>query len=138
MPFCLVIGDSIAVGVADELRMQGVPCQVEAKVGMSTAGWRSRYGGWQGISPADAVIISLGSNDRGAAYHDLWQVRKSTQAKHVIWILPANNPAADHAIQTFARELGDTVIAFAPGHDGVHPHSYRELVKHLVPALDRR
>ena len=133
--FVIVVGDSIGVGVAQELRMQGVPCVAEAKVGMSTAGWRSRYGGWQG-SPADAVIISLGSNDRGAAYQDLWQVRKSTQAKHVIWILPANNPAADHAIREFARELGDTVIAFAPGADGVHPHSYRELVKHLGRILN--
>lgn len=130
---CLVLGDSIAVGTAQALRQHGVVCRVEAAVGISTAGWRVRFAPW-GV-PANVVVISLGSNDRGAQYADLWQIRKRIKAKKVIWILPANNHVAASAISAMATELGDYVMAFAPGHDGVHPHSYQRLGDGLAPLV---
>ena len=133
MLHCLVIGDSIAVGVAEELNRTGITCTAEAKVGISTAEWLFRY---PPPDPADIVVISLGANDQGrASVDDFWQVRKRIQGQRVIWVLPANNPKADEEIQLLAAECGDHVIAFAPGADGVHPRSYRTLVKNLSSAL---
>ena len=124
---CLIIGDSIAVGIASRLP----ECQVAAKVGISSAGWAREFG-VHPLDPRDTVVISLGSND-GHVYSLQWlrRIRDAITAKRVIWVLPACNETARLGIEHLATFHGDQVIAFAPGRDGIHPENYSRLAGRL-------
>ena len=119
---CLIIGDSIAVGLSWVIK----GCAVTAKVGMSS-GWilAHAYSG-----NFDTVYVSAGSNDPSnpALVHNLEGIRvKNPNAKYV-WIAPVNSTAksANHNV---AARYGDKVVDFVPGGDHVHPRSYQELAK---------
>lgn len=130
---CLILGDSIGVGLSEKLP----ECTRLATVGLSTAGWLHRYGGLNAYAPHDYVVISLGSNDgRVYAMANLRRIRDQVTAKRVIWVLPACNELARRGIEHLAAYNGDSVVSFQPGHDGVHPWSYSLLahdVKRLAP-----
>ncbi len=123
---CLVIGDSIALGVGQTLP----ECRTEARVGIT-----SRQFVHQFLSPreADKVVISLGVNDGVSAYTipNLQRVRESVRGRTVYRLLPANHDYARTAIRTVAAKFGDRVIDCAPqaGPDGLHPtgKGYRTL-----------
>lgn len=122
---CLIIGDSIAVGVS-QVRPE---CQTISKSGINSADWNRRN--LQRLEPARTLIISLGANDyRGIdTLHNIRRLRSQAQARKVYWILPSERlkPAQVKAVQQIAVEYGDTVIARPESNisaDGVHP-TYR-------------
>jgi lysophospholipase L1-like esterase len=115
---CLVIGDSIALGVGHTLP----ECRTEARVGIT-----SRRFVHELLSPqqADKVVISLGVNDGESAstISSLQRVRESVRGRVVYWLLPPHHDYARTAIRTVARQFGDRLIDCAPeaGPDGLHP-----------------
>lgn len=124
---CLVIGDSIAVGIGQFLP----DCRVEARVGISAGRFVHEI-----LTPQSArmAVISLGVNDGiapGATARELRAVRRSTTSPVVYWVLPASHPDARAAIRMVAREFGDRLIDAGPmaGEDGLHPTNagYRTL-----------
>lgn len=115
---CLVIGDSIAVGVGHTLP----ECRTEAHVGIN-----SRQFVHELLTPqqADTVVISLGVNDGPSAYTipNLQRVRETVRGRTVYWLLPPHHEYARVAIRTVAARFGDRTIDCTPeaGPDGLHP-----------------
>ena len=132
---CLIIGDSIAVGTK-----QFAPhCELQGKGGINTWQFNKMY---KGKFEADAVIISLGSNDhKGVKTHkELLEMRQRIGAKNVFWILPAGNLKASEVpitkIQSIVKEIaesyGDIVLPIRGLQaDGIHPSwsGYKDIVK---------
>jgi lysophospholipase L1-like esterase len=115
---CLVIGDSIAVGVGQTLP----ECRTEARVGITSQQFIHEL-----LSPqqADKVVISLGVNDGPSAYTipNLKRVRETVHGRTVFWLLPAHHDYARAAIRSVATQFGDRLIDCTPeaGPDGLHP-----------------
>lgn len=131
---CLILGDSIAVGVAQNLPQ----CEMVAKVGLNTDQMLRRSTHW--IS--DTVIISLGSNDNfpiPIEFDILRKFRKTIESKRVFWIMPNINPAARAIIREIARDYGDFLIDahhYDKSPDRIHPTAkgYREIAR-SIPVL---
>lgn len=125
---CLSLGDSLAVGVGQQLPQ----CRVEAEIGITSARYAIEH-----RSPhyADRVVISLGVNDGAGAntLENLARVRSAVSARSVIWLLPFGHSDARAAIQTIARRFGDRTIDTSPfvGVDKLHPTEagYRTLAQ---------
>lgn len=130
---CIVLGDSIAVGTANQLP----GCVSYSRSGINSQQWNHRYG--RRDLAARTVVISLGTNDHGQVRtrEELTKLRARVQAESVTWILPPCNknfcrPQVNQWIQEIAVEHGDRIIAtqrLAPDH--VHPTlaGYRELAE---------
>ena len=119
---CLIVGDSIAVGLAQQMP----ECGSSARVGIRASAVVGR------VRQADRVIVSAGSNDlRDSAglRAALERVRAGAGGGVVVWVLPANG--ARQAVLSVARHHGDRTVSFRAGRDGVHPRSYRELANAL-------
>lgn len=114
---CLIVGDSIAVGVAPHRP----ECAVEARVGVSAASFVASR------TASDTVIVSLGSNDGADPTAALHRLRERITARRVIWIVPAYRWADQ--VRAVARQHNDTSITVVAGPDGVHPASYRALAQ---------
>ena len=134
---CLVVGDSIAVGVAN-VRTE---CVSYAKGGINSHQWLNQNVGKTPLM-ARSVIISLGSNDHKwvNTESELRAIRQLTQAERVYWVLPAgNHPNSKVSIQyiqltikEIAREHGDVVLPISRlQRDGIHPSwaGYRDLAE---------
>jgi lysophospholipase L1-like esterase len=115
---CMILGDSIAQGVA-RFRPQ---CVRQTQVGITTAEFSRK---WTEHVNARHVLISLGSNDVGIPNleHHLQLVRARVQQGEVTWLLSVNNPQAAAQVQQIARAHGDRVVhvRVVVGPDGVHP-----------------
>jgi lysophospholipase L1-like esterase len=115
---CLVLGDSIAVGLHQQLPQ----CQSLSKGGWNTAQWNRDY--LKNDLAAQTVIISLGSNDHKGikTQAELEQLRAKVTAGRVFWILPAIKSEVQRIVKVIAVLHGDTVVPIdrlQP--DGVHP-----------------
>lgn len=122
---CLIVGDSIAVGVS-QVRPE---CASIAKSGINSRDWNARN--MQRLKPARTLIISLGANDLKGhnTEGNTRLLRTNAQADRVFWLLPNETlkPAAVAAVRQVAAEFGDTVIDRPKTNmsaDGVHP-TYR-------------
>ena len=126
MPACLLLGDSIAVG----LYHQVAPCESLSKSGWNTWQWNRDY--LKHDLTADTVIISLGSNDHRyiKTQVELERLRDKITASRVYWVLPrGNNPKGGLPIEEVQRIIkviaalhGDTVIPIdRVQSDGIHP-----------------
>jgi hypothetical protein len=115
---CLVMGDSIAVGVGQQLP----ECRTEARVGISSTAVVQAL---RGDRAAEKVVISLGANDgaSGQTLGNLQDLRRTVSARVVYWLLPASSAQARSAIHAVAARYGDRVIDTAPyaGPDRLHP-----------------
>jgi hypothetical protein len=129
---CLVIGDSIAVGVA----MIRTECLSYAKSGWNSSRWNKEYLHLATKNQYETVIISLGANDSKNidTEAELRKMRSTIRGKRVFWISPGRErkPQAQAAMEAVAAEYGDTILARPKEHmsaDGVHPtmRGYREL-----------
>jgi lysophospholipase L1-like esterase len=118
---CLIIGDSIAQGVA-EIRKD---CRSYTQVGISTIAWSKKW-----IDKidfvADTVFISLGSNDDYGRFEDvadeLYRIRGRIGDRNVIWVLPAIKPWVRSLIEEISYDRGDTMIEMVSlSKDKVHP-----------------
>ena len=118
---CLIVGDSIAVGVS-QIRKE---CVAYAKSGINSSNWNKVY--MNKLQPTKALIISLGANDLGINTEvNVRLLRTNAQAQKVFWLLPSQKlkPKQVEAVKLVAAEFGDTVIPRPENNisnDGVHP-----------------
>ena len=138
---CLILGDSIAVGV----HLQRWECASLSKSGWNTYQWNRDY--LNRDLSAKTVIISLGSNDhkgvRTKAELQRMREKVGTTAR-VFWILPHGNLKASDVpiekiqqyVKNIAEQYGDTVLPITSiSSDGIHPTTkgYRELAQRTKP-----
>lgn len=121
---CMIIGDSIAVGV----HMARTECVRFAKGGWNSWQWNKDY-----LAPAssrsyETVVISLGANDHKGVKteQELRKMREAVKGKRVFWIDPGKDrkPVPHEAIVRIASEYGDTIVPRPKDHmsaDGIHP-----------------
>ncbi len=118
---CLIIGDSLAVGVG-QFRPE---CDTVAKVGITSQTYLATRFPAQGVA-ADTVVISLGVNDgdTSGTLENLLSLRTRVQAGSVYWLLPGLKEEVRDAIREVAREYGDQLIDTRPevGRDHLHPN----------------
>ena len=125
---CMVLGDSIAVGIG-RARPE---CVAYVKQGIDSYTWNNRNI-YKNLS-AGTIIISLGTNDgpQVNTFQEILALRQLVSAARVFWILPANNPAVQDIIKIVARNYKDTVLTIPKlSKDRLHPtpQAYRELAK---------
>lgn len=127
---CLIVGDSIAVGVS-QFRKE---CVSIAKVGINSRDWNRQN--LDKLQPTKTLIISLGANDYSSLNTEehLRTLRTRAQTSRVFWLLPSNTlkPKQVEIVKKIASEFGDFIINRPEAHispDGVHPTSqgYKEL-----------
>lgn len=123
---CMILGDSIAVGVAQ----QRPECVAYAKGGWNTWQWNRDY--LKNDLSAETVIISLGSNDHKHVHTEaeLIKLRDKVKGKRVFWVLPAGNLKASNVsinyiqltVKEVAAKYGDVVLPITRLQpDGIHP-----------------
>lgn len=117
---CLILGDSIAVGVAQ----QRPECVSYAKVGWNSSQWNKTY--IHKDLRSKIVMISLGSNDHDGvhSFKELLKLRESIDSKEVFWVIPAIKPNVQDYIRIIAKNFNDTILYIPElSKDGVHPTS---------------
>jgi lysophospholipase L1-like esterase len=126
---CLIVGDSIAVGVS-QVRKE---CVAYAKSGINSRDWNKKY--LNKLQPAKTVIISLGANDLGVnTEENIRTLRSKVKADRVFWLLPSQKlkPKQVEAVIRVAFDFDDVFIPRPENNisaDGVHPtyKGYKEL-----------
>lgn len=127
---CLIIGDSIAVGVA-QVRKE---CVSYSKGGINSRQWLNQNVGKTPLQ-AKNVIISLGSNDHKyiKTESELQTIRELTKADRVYWIMPSiDKPEIKAAVQKVATQHGDIILTTNRIQtDGIHPSwaGYKDLAQ---------
>lgn len=133
---CLIIGDSIAVGLG-----QARPeCVTIARSGITSNRWYKGFGSnpYYKDDAYKVAVISLGTNDFvGDKTSDiLYNVRRNLNADMVIWILPSRQlkPSQFAIIRELSNEFHDRVVDIAEfvGTDGIHPptlDAYKKIMK---------
>lgn len=134
---CLIVGDSIAVGVANARP----ECVSYSTGGINSKQWLNKNVGKTPLI-AKNVIISLGSNDHKyiKTLEELRTIRELTKANRVYWVLPAgNHPKSNVKIEDIqemvkqvAKENGDVVLPITRLQtDGIHPSwaGYKDLAE---------
>ncbi len=126
---CLILGDSIAVGLAAALKARGIACALAGRVGAGSADL-SRQIAMAGLRPV--VVVSAGTNDRPQAdlEANLIGSRMVLGRARVVWILPYRRLSA-YAITRIAFRFGDGIVDLAPlpSRDHIHPADYRALAE---------
>lgn len=135
---CLILGDSIAVGV----HQHKPACVAYARGGWNTRQWNQDY--LKNDLTAETVIISLGSNDHKYVHTEaeLLKMRSKVKGKRVFWVLPAGNLKASEVninyiqltVKEIAAKYGDIVLPITRlQRDGIHPSAagYKQLVKDM-------
>lgn len=120
---CLILGDSLAVGVG-QIRTE---CITRAKSGINSYDYVNRHVlHTNGNTQAKHIIISLGSNDTKniKTFEELDTLRNLIKADRVYWILPAIKEDKRQAVWAVANKYHDHVIEtrnhdLSP--DKVHP-----------------
>ena len=129
---CMIIGDSIAVGVS----MVRKECVSYSKGGWNSWQWNKDYLANASAQPAQTIIISLGANDHKGVKteFELRKMREAIKGKRVFWISPGmeRKPIPQTAIEKIAKEYGDVVLdrpKNGMSSDGIHPtmRGYKEL-----------
>lgn len=118
---CLILGDSIAVGIG-QVRPE---CRTVAHSGINSRVYNEAYGNI--VSLSENTIISLGSNDLAKLHTEVELVALRTKIVkgRVFWIVPANKPEKQQIVRDVARAFGDIAIEIPEiSADGVHP-TYR-------------
>lgn len=121
---CLIVGDSIAVGVS-QIRTE---CAAIVKSGINSQSWvRSNLDKVVG-KEYRTVVISLGANDwKGIDTEaQIRLLRNNVKAEQVFWLLPSSKlkPRQVESVKLVANEFGDVVIPRPESNispDGVHP-----------------
>ena len=110
---CLILGDSIAVGIGDNRP----DCKTVAVVGISSGAFVNRF--W-GVNKTKVAVISLGSNDDGEIAEHLMKLRRTIEADNVYWILPNNKQLS--TVMSVAFAFNDKVLSIPElSPDKVHP-----------------
>lgn len=131
---CLIIGDSIAVGVE---MFAPKECVSYAKGGWNSWQWNRKWG----KTPLDAktIVISLGTNDHKGVNteKELTKIRTRIKINNVVWVMPPCNArfckkSVNATVTRISYKFGDRVISTSylqPDH--IHPswRGYKELVQ---------
>lgn len=119
---CLIVGDSIGVGVS-QVRKE---CHAIVKSGINSREWNKQH--LSKLQPTRTLIISLGANDYKGINTEtnVRRLRIKADADRVFWLLPSGKlkPEQVQAVERVAQEFRDTVIARPESDisaDGVHP-----------------
>ena len=114
---CMIVGDSIGVGIA-QIRKD---CVSTAVGGINS--WQANQYKENSSIRAKTVIISLGSNDHAGVKteKELRKLRANTIADRVYWILPAIKPEIREIVIRVADDWKDTVLPITQTTDKVHP-----------------
>jgi hypothetical protein len=130
-PDCLVIGDSVASGLATALAQQGKRCDVVV-TRKATASQLIRMAPLQRYAVA---FVAAGSTQPKYPYleDELRVLRSQIRSGKVVWVLPYDRTAAA-AVSRNAGETGGLVVdlAFWPTADGLHPMDYSSLAAMIV------
>ncbi|RVT93277.1 hypothetical protein [Sphingomonas crocodyli] len=129
---CLLLGDSIATGIAAVLNAGGPICAVAARVGAGSGELAAQIAK---AGPYPVTIVSMGTNDkRGSTGLDtnLANARMALGRARVLWVLPYDRRAA-YSVTQVAFRFGDELIDLAgfATRDRIHPASYREVAAAL-------
>jgi lysophospholipase L1-like esterase len=124
---CLIIGDSIAVGIAQHRS----ECVSYAQVGITSAAWNNKFLGKN--LESRTTTVSLGTNDSSTfkTFEELLALRLNLTGR-VQWILPANGTDRQAPVVRVAKMFGDTTFLIPEiSKDKIHPttRGYRELAK---------
>lgn len=130
---CLILGDSLAVGVG-QIRTE---CITYAKTGINSKDFLNRFVSNTRMNPkAKTVIISLGSNDSANlnTFKQLDMLRQRIEADRVFWIVPAIKKDKQEIVWAVANKYRDGVVNSRNhdiGPDGVHPtqRGYKTIAK---------
>lgn len=125
---CLILGDSIAVGITQHRH----ECFSHARVGITSKAWNDKF--LTRVVGAETTIISLGSNDWNAdtTLKEIITLREVVKSKRVFWIMPSIKPEIQYMIETVANMYDDDVLYIREtAKDGVHPTAkeYKRLAK---------
>jgi lysophospholipase L1-like esterase len=127
---CLIIGDSIAVGVS-QVRKE---CVSIVQSGINSRDWNRQH--LSKLQPTKTLIISLGANDYSSlkTEENLREIRKKAQADRIFWLLPSSSlkPTQVDIVKRIANEFGDVIINRPESNmspDGIHPtyQGYKQL-----------
>ena len=128
MTECLILGDSIAVG----LHRQMPHCESLSRGGINSSQWGRDY--LKNDLTAKTVVISLGSNDHKGikTKAELIFIRERVEGQ-VFWILPAMKSDIQNIVWDMANEYGDTVVPITQLSDGVHPsrEGYKQIAMQI-------
>lgn len=131
---CMIVGDSIAVGVS----MARPECVSYSKGGWNSWQWNKDYLAKATAQPVKILIISLGANDHKGVKTEaeLRKMRSAVKADRVFWISPGaeRKPIPQEAIEKIAKEYGDVILNRPMKNmsaDGIHPtgKGYKELAE---------
>lgn len=117
---CLILGDSIAVGVGQARPV----CETVAKTGITSGTYvRTVFAGVP--RAAHTAVISLGVNDDPSmnTAENLRLLRRELRVERVVWLLPGLKDHVRRAIGTVAAEFGDRTLDTRSevGPDHLHP-----------------
>lgn len=115
---CLILGDSIAQGIAQHRP----ECTLYAKTGITSYKWNNAN--ITKLLKAKIVIISLGANDNQNinTRRELETLREMVHAELVFWILPYNKPSIHAFIRELAEDCHDVVLPVSNiSRDNIHP-----------------
>jgi lysophospholipase L1-like esterase len=127
---CLIVGDSLAVGVANVRK----ECVAFVQSGINSQQWLDRNIQRTPLT-AKHVIISLGSNDPKSieTEEQLRTIRSLAQAQRVYWVLPGSNfPTQRKIIWRIANDYHDVILKTEKMQaDNVHPTpaGYKEIAR---------
>ena len=127
---CLIVGDSLAVGVAN-IRKE---CVALVQSGVNSQQWLDRNIQHTPLT-AKHVIISLGSKDTNSieTEEQLRTIRSLARAQRVYWVLPGSNfPAQRKIIWRIANDYRDVILKTEKMQaDNVHPTAagYKEIAR---------
>jgi lysophospholipase L1-like esterase len=119
---CLILGDSLAVGVG-QVRKE---CVTQAVSGINSYNYVNRHISHSNHTQAKTVIISLGSNDlkNVNTYEELDTLRQLVKADRIYWILPNIKETKRRAVWDVANKYNDWVIdarGYDRSPDTIHP-----------------
>lgn len=130
---CLVLGDSIGVGIGQ----QRTDCLTMAKVGITSENWFRQYGDNPLFTDFQykIVVISLGTNDFKLTKEYLSFIRsKVKKGGLVVWIAPSwvLKPVQRRHVEEIAKSYGDKVLdisKYTGAADKIHPtgRGYRDI-----------
>jgi hypothetical protein len=125
---CLIIGDSIAVGISQHRP----ECLSHARVGITSSAWNKKF--LPRVIGAETTVISLGSNDWNpdVSLNELIILREKVKSKKVFWVMPVIKPQIQEMIELIADRYNDHILYVeGTSRDGVHPtdKEYKRLAK---------
>jgi hypothetical protein len=125
---CLIIGDSIAVGISQHRP----ECLSHARVGITSSAWNKKF--LPRVIGAETTVISLGSNDWNpdVTLTELITLREKVKSKKVFWIMPSIKVEVQEMITLIADRYNDNILYVeGTSKDGIHPDrkEYKRLAK---------